>query len=187
MEPATPFLVLPKFPMGRNIIALDDLTVNNLGVFKKINEVSLPTAYPESWYTASLNSSDIIVQLAFYSELPVGAIRARSFNNNQIKSSFAEALNSTTLQKTPNCIYIESFAVLEKYRNLGIGSELLSWVIEETKKRFIHEIVVHVQANNEKAISWYLKKGFVKQDLVKDYYKEQGLESPDAYILKLLV
>ena len=77
--------------------------------------------------------------------------------------------------------------MLEKYRNLGIGSELLSWVIEETKKRFIHEIVVHVQANNEKAISWYLKKGFVKQDLVKDYYKEQGLESPDAYILKLLV
>lgn len=173
--------------MGRNIIALDDLTVNNIGVFKKINKVSLPTAYPQPWYTATLESSDIIVQLAFYSELPVGAIRARSFNNNQIKSSFAEALNSATLQKTPNCMYIESFAVLEKYRNLGIGSELLSWVIKETKNRYIHEIIVHVQASNEKVIDWYLKKGFRKQDLVKDYYKEQGLESPDAYILTLLV
>ncbi|KAI5948915.1 NAT5 [Candida theae] len=173
--------------MGRSIIALDDLTVNNLGVFEKINEVSLPTTYPQSWYTASLSSSDVIVQLAFYSELPVGAIRARSFNNNQIRSSFAEAVNSTVLQKTPNCVYIESFAVLEKYRNLGIGSKLLSWVIEETKNRYIHEIVVHVQVTNEKAINWYLKKGFEKQDLVKDYYKEQGLESPDAYILTLSV
>ncbi|KAI5969678.1 NAT5 [Candida margitis] len=170
--------------MGRSITALDDLTVNNLGVFKKINEVSLPTRYPQSWYTASLESSDVVVQLGFYSELPVGAIRARSFNNNQIKSSFAESINSTTLQKTPNCMYIESFAVLEKYRNLGIGSELLSWVIEETKKRFIHEIIIHVQATNENAISWYLKKGFKKQDLVEGYYKEQGLEAPDAYILK---
>lgn len=178
---------LTNFAMGRSITALDDLTVNNIGVFKKINEVSLSTAYPESWYTASLKSTDIIVQLAFYSELPVGAIRARSFNNNQIKSSFAEALNSTTLQKTPNCIYIESFAVLEKYRNLGIGSELLAWVINETKNRFIHEIVVHVQASNEKVINWYIKKGFEKRDLVKDYYKEQGLETPDAYILTLLV
>ena len=58
--------------MARDIIALDDLTPNNLGVLKKINEVTLPIKYPESWYKQILESSNSIVQLAYYSELPVG-------------------------------------------------------------------------------------------------------------------
>ncbi|KAI5962430.1 NAT5 [Candida pseudojiufengensis] len=174
--------------MGRNIIALDDPTINNIGVFKKINEVSLPTIYPESWYKSSLESNEYLVQLAYYAELPVGAIKAKTFSNNSIKSTYQESINSSILQKTPNCVYIESFAVLKKYRNLGIGSELLNWIIEETKKRFIHEILIHVHVNNEYALQWYKKKGFIQdENIVKDYYKEQGLENPDAYILKLKV
>ncbi|KAI5954317.1 NAT5 [Candida jiufengensis] len=174
--------------MSRNIIALDDLTINNIGVFKKINEVSLPTTYPESWYKLSLESNEIMVQLAFYAELPVGAIRAKTFNNNSIKSLYQESINSSILSKTPNCVYIESFAVLEKYRSLKLGTELLNWIIEETKKRFIHEILIHVHVTNEYALEWYKRKEFVKdENIVKDYYKDQGLENPDAYILKLSV
>ena len=173
--------------MGRNIIALDELTVNNVGVFKKINEVTLPCKYPETWYDQSLKSSDTVVQLAYYSELPVGAIKARAFNNTHPTTSpnFEELLASSVLQKTPNCIYIESFAVLEKYRGLGIGLKLLEWVIEQTKKRFIHEIIIHVHQLDEKVISWYKKRGFKEGEVAKDYYKNQGMNEPNAVILRL--
>lgn len=175
--------------MGRDIVALDDLTVNNLGVFKKINEVCLPTKYPDSWYKDSLNS-DQIVKLAFYSELPVGAIKAKTYNKLHKINTFENLLSANLPSKViPNAVYLESFAILEKYRGLGIGSKLLEYLIEETKLKFIHEIVIHVHVDNELALNFYLKKGFVKmlEEPVVDYYKEQGLEHPDAYVLTLTV
>ncbi len=175
--------------MVRDIIALDDLTPNNLGVLKKINEVTLPIKYPESWYKQILESSNSIVQLAYYSELPVGGIKARTFHNNH-NLKFNDFVNNKLLQvlsKTPNTVYIESFAVLEAYRGLGIGKKLLNYLIEETKKRFIHEIIIHVSVANHEAISWYKKQGFLQGELVTDYYKDQGLESPEAYIFTIAV
>ncbi|KAI3405991.2 NAT5 [Candida oxycetoniae] len=174
--------------MGRDIVALDNVTVNNIGVLKKINEVVLPCKYPESWYNQCFTETNILVQLGYYAEIPVGAIKARVINNYQIKSSFEEEIsNSNVLKKTPNCVYIESFAVLPNYRHYGIGSKLLEWLIEQTKKRFVHEIIIHVQTCNESALEWYTKKGFEKGELVKDYYKNQELDSPDAFVMKLRV
>ncbi|SGZ56328.1 CIC11C00000001845 [Sungouiella intermedia] len=172
--------------MGRDIITLDDLTVNNLGTFKKLILVTLPTTYPESWYKDSLNS-DQIVKIAFYSELPVGEIKGKLINSSHNIPTFEVAsavqLNSKII---PNAVYLESLSVLEAYRALGIGSKLLNWAIEEAKLRFVHEIVLHVHVDNTAAIEWYKKKGFSQVgEKVVNYYKEQGLENPDAVILSL--
>lgn len=174
--------------VGRSVITLDDLTANNLGTFKKINEVTLPTSYPESWYKDSLNS-DQIVKLAFYSELPVGEIKAKLINSSHklpnFEVSHSNQLNSKII---PNAVYVESLSVLKAYRNVGIGSKLLEWIIEDAKLKFIHEIVLHVHVDNLDAINWYTKKGFLGVgETVKDYYKQQGLENPDAIILSLSV
>ncbi|CAH2350373.1 N-alpha-acetyltransferase Nat5p [[Candida] railenensis] len=182
--------------MPREIISLDDLTPNNVGVLKKINQVTLPTTYPESWYKDALQS-DQIVKLAFYSELPVGNIKAKAIKFSS-KQSFENITNTKETASSgsdsqpkilPNAVYIETLAVLASYQNLGIGSKLLSFIIEETKTRFIHEIVLHVQSSNIKAIDWYLKKGFSKKEEVKDYYKDQGMEGADAdaFILSIEV
>ncbi|CAI5755944.1 unnamed protein product [Candida verbasci] len=173
--------------MGRDIIALDDLTINNVGVLKKINEVTVGTNYPQSWYDSILKSSDSIVKLAYYSEIPIGGMKAKTFNNSQSKSNFQEVISSNISNKTPNCVYIESFAILKAYQSLGVGSKLLTWLIEETKSRFIHEIIVHLHTDNKKAIEWFEKKGFKQLTEIKDYYKDQGLENPDAYLHSLTV
>lgn len=172
--------------MGRSVIALDDLTPNNLGTFKKVNEVSLPTSYPESWYQESLAGAQI-VKLAFYNELPVGAIKGRLFNTSHKVPTFEFATKANMNTKiVMNALYIESFAVLKAYRSQGVGSRLLEWVISEAKERFVHEAFLHVHVKNEEAIAWYKKKGFVqKDDIVKDYYKEQNLPEPDAVILSI--
>ncbi|OBA24444.1 acyl-CoA N-acyltransferase [Metschnikowia bicuspidata var. bicuspidata NRRL YB-4993] len=172
--------------MGRSVITLDDLTPNNLGTFKKINEVSLPTSYPESWYKESLDSAQI-VKLAFYNELPVGAIKGKLFHTSHKLPNFELSTKSNMNTKiVMNALYLESLAVLKAYRNQGVASELLQWIISEAKSRFVHEIFLHVHVENDEAIQWYKKKGFVQKDeVVKDYYKEQGLPQPDAAILSI--
>lgn len=174
--------------MGRSIITLDDLTVNNLGTFRKINEVTLPTTYPETWYKDSLNN-DQIVKLAFYSELPVGQIKGKLLNSSHSLPSFeVSSSNQMNSKIVPNAIYIESLSVLDAYRNLGIGSKLLEWVIEEAKQKYIHDILLHVHVDNKEAAAWYTKKGF-KQigEPITDYYKQQGLSNPDAITLSLTI
>lgn len=177
---------LTAFTMGRDIIALDDLTVNNLGVFKKINEVSLATKYPDSWYLSSLNS-DQVVKLAFYSELPVGAIKGKLINTNNKTASFETSTSNQLVEKSiPNAIYIESLAVLEAYRKHGIATKLLDWLVAVTKEKFVHQIVLHAHVDETAAIEWYKKRGFVQApEVIKDYYKQQGLPHPDAVVLSL--
>lgn len=174
--------------MGRSVVALDDLTVNNLGTFKKINEVCLPATYPEAWYKDSLNS-DQIVKLAFYSELPVGAIKAKTINSSHNLPSFEVSSSSQLSSKIiPNAVYIESLAVLKAYRGHHVATELLNWLIEESKQKFIHQVILHVHGDNTEAIEWYKKKGFTQVgEIVKDYYKQQGLENPDAIMLSLSI
>lgn len=170
--------------MTRSIITLDDLTRNNLGTFKKINTVCLPTAYPDSWYTDSLNP-DQIVKLAFYSELPVGAVKGKLINTAHSVASFEASAAAVAPKTVPNALYLESLAVLEAYRDKGVGSKLLDWLVEETKLRFVHAIVLHVHVGNTAALEWYKKRGFVQGDLVENYYKLQGLADPDAYVMTL--
>lgn len=174
--------------MGRNIITLDDLTVNNIGTFKKILLVTLPTSYPETWLKDAFNN-DHIVKLAFYSELPVGQIRGKLSNSSHNISSFESSTSAQLSSKIiPNAIYIETLSVLEAYRNQGIGSKLLEWIIEQAKERFIHEIYVHVHIKNDSAIHWYEKKGFERSsEPVKGYYELQNLNEPDALVLTLKV
>ncbi len=76
-----------------------------------------------------------------------------------------------------------TLAVLSPYRNYGIGTKLLDYVINNAKKIFIHEIYVHVWIKNEEAIEWYLKRGFKKNEIIKNYYKK--LDNSDAIVLTL--
>lgn len=174
--------------MVRSTVTLDDLYPNNLGTFKIINEVCLPTSYPESWYKDLLNL-DQLKKLAFFSELPVGAIKGKLVNLSHRMPTFEVSASGQINSKiVPNAVYIESLAVLPAYRGHGVASQLLNWLISETKERFVHEIALHVHVDNKEALEWYKKKGFVQlEEVVKDYYKQQGLTNPDAFILTLSV
>ncbi|ODQ82538.1 hypothetical protein BABINDRAFT_159106 [Babjeviella inositovora NRRL Y-12698] len=159
--------------MARKLISLDDLTPNCLGVLKTINSVVLPTSYTAEWYQESLEAGEL-VKLAYYSEIPVGAIKAK-----QVYSS-----NTSKPSTVPTGVYIESFAVLPAYQQKGVGSALLENLEAETAKRFIHELIAHVWCENTAGVAWYELKGFIKKDEVeKGYYEAQGLKNPDAYVM----
>lgn len=148
-------------------IELDNLTPNNLGILEKINEVTLPVKFSHDWYKEALEKNGgHLVKYAYFKELPVGAVKARIITE---KGHLA-----------PSFVYIDSIAVLEAYRGFGIGTLLLDWLIEETKKIYLHKVKCH---GWRLSVGWYEKHGFKEEGIVKDYYK--GQENPDAAILVL--
>jgi N-alpha-acetyltransferase 50 len=84
-----------------------------------------------------------------------------------------------------NCSRVDSWSFLQPYRNHKLGAQGLQLVADAaaaSPKPEIDHIYLHVQSNNEDAIRFYEKHGFVKTELVQDYYKR--LQPRDAWILK---
>lgn len=71
---------------------------------------------------------------------------------------------------------IEYFAVDEKYRGKGIAQKLLDYLIFQIYDAF--NISLEVRCNNERAINFYLKNGFEKASIRKNYYDKE-----DAYLM----
>lgn len=61
------------------------------------------------------------------------------------------------------------------------GTKLLNHVIELSGKQNIGEIYLHVQTNNEDAISFYKKFGFEITETIHNYYT--NITPPDCYVV----
>ncbi|RVU55056.1 ribosomal protein S18-alanine N-acetyltransferase [Anaerosphaera multitolerans] len=70
-------------------------------------------------------------------------------------------------------VHINNVAIDEDYRNLGIGSFLLSNVLKELGNNGFGnwDITLEVRHDNFPAINLYKKFGFVEEGMRKDYYK----------------
>lgn len=165
-------------PMSRDLVSLDNVYANRLGTFIKVTNTVLPMQYPDSFFQELVhgknNKDTFFAQLAFYSEIAVGAVKAKLIANK--KGGLL-----------PQGVYIEVLAVLSHYSGKGIGTKLLEYVATECKKHYQHALYVHVAADNQHAIEWYKKRGFEQEgDVLKDYYKNT-MNSADALVLKKTV
>ena len=70
------------------------------------------------------------------------------------------------LYEVVDILYI---AVDERFRHLGVGSELIDRLCRDLE---IKKIILEVRASNEGAISFYEKNGFTKIRPIKNYYKD---------------
>ncbi len=68
--------------------------------------------------------------------------------------------------------YITNIAVTETHRKKGIGSKLLSEMIEQAHKRNLSFLSLEVRVSNEKAISLYKKSGFDYVGIRKNFYEK---------------
>ena len=75
-----------------------------------------------------------------------------------------------------------TITVLKPYRRYGIASKLLSRAIEDCMvAREVSRMVLHVQSNNEQALSFYKKNDFIVESHLENYYTD--LEPSDCYFL----
>lgn len=65
-------------------------------------------------------------------------------------------------------IHINYFSVLGKYRNNGFGTKLIKKIISDNKDS---KIELLVKKDNAKAINFYTKNGFIKEDYSKEKIK----------------
>lgn len=93
------------------------------------------------------------------------------YEENDILKGFIELENHF---ETTDIINI---AVLEEYQNQGIATKLIEYVIANLKQQ---NIMLEVNAENEKAINFYKRNMFIEINRRKKYYNAQD----DAIIME---
>jgi ribosomal-protein-alanine N-acetyltransferase len=71
-------------------------------------------------------------------------------------------------------MHIGNLAVVEGFRRRGIGSRLLTELLDIARPRRIELITLEVRASNRAAISLYEKFGFSAIAMKPDYYRSEG-------------
>ena len=77
---------------------------------------------------------------------------------------------------------IDNFLVNSMYRNRGIGSKLMSYLIEIASRNNVVNITLEVRVSNIVAINLYKKYGFCEVAIRKYYYGDE-----DGILMELKV
>mmetsp|Transcript_19656 Transcript_19656/g.27100 ORF Transcript_19656/g.27100 Transcript_19656/m.27100 type:complete len:183 (+) Transcript_19656:36-584(+) len=148
-------------------IDLGEVTDKNIGQLKLLNSVIFPVQYRETFYKDVLAFPEL-TRLAFYnSDILAGAVCCREIVE----------------EGTPK-LYIMTLGVLAAYRNHGIGSILLEFVLNKICKERPHikQVYLHVQVSNDVAIEFYKKFGFEVGKKIENYYRR--IEPADCFLVQ---
>ena len=83
---------------------------------------------------------------------------------------------------------ILNISINKNYQRKGYGKKLLHFLIKELKDRMIRQLMLEVRLSNQAAISFYLKYGFEKISLRKNYYminSKHPNQKEDGIIMRL--
>lgn len=138
----------------------------------KINRFSLPENYPYYFFVEHLKEYGAAFYVAEVNDSGVvGYIMPR------IEWGFSNIKQLPILVKKGHVV---SIAVLEKYRNKGIGTALLQASLKAMKEIYgAEEVYLEVRISNEPAINLYRKLGFKEVKVLKHYYAD----GEDAYLM----
>jgi [ribosomal protein S18]-alanine N-acetyltransferase len=128
-----------------------------------INRVSLPENYPIGYFIQLIKDWKETSAIAEMDGNVVGYVLTRIE-----KFSFSGFLSG----RYPKS-HVISVAVLPEVRGLGIGSELMKFVIEKvTQDESIKEMTLEVRKSNTPAILMYEKLNFSKSKILDNYYRD---------------
>lgn len=82
-------------------------------------------------------------------------------------------------------VYIQTLCVLSPFRGLGVATALLRAMLDTVglgkQKNTKVGIYAHVHVENEDALAWYEKRGFVRVRKIEKYYRR--LQNCDAWMI----
>lgn len=146
-------------------IAVDDLTANHIGTFKKLHQVLFPIQFAPSFYKDALNTTLTLSKLAYFNDIPVACFSAKIHP-----------------EKNGARVYLLTFGVLAPYRRLGIGEKMLEYLENHVKTELkAKDISLHVQEGND-ARDWYVKKGYAEESFEPQYYPKN--QPSGAFLLR---
>lgn len=78
-------------------------------------------------------------------------------------------------------MHLITIAVDPSYRRLGLGSRLITFLLDESIKKQVKKIFLDVRKSNQAAIALYEKFGFEKMAIRKKYYSDND---EDAIVME---
>lgn len=136
---------------------------NHLSTLRALTSTLLPVRYSDKFYRDCLidDARQAIARVVIYESKIVGWIRCR------LETA------SNKHESGPFQIYIQALGVLAPYRGLGLAMKLLD-AIEKLVRDLpfpVLSIYAHVWEDNERALTWYEKRGFRRIVMQQQYYK----------------
>ncbi|KAI4625532.1 hypothetical protein J4E80_002664 [Alternaria sp. BMP 0032] len=175
-QPAIPKLFDLR-PLPPNV-QLVPLTEDLLPAFKRLNTLTLPISYPETFYKETMtephhgitlvavwHSSPTNATLASPTEKPhlVGAVRCRILPSSNL--------------------YISTIGVLAPYRSHGIAMHLLQTIVKKAVElHSVRCVTAHVWEANEEGMEWYKKRNFEILEREEGYYRK--LRPQGAFLVR---
>jgi ribosomal-protein-alanine N-acetyltransferase len=154
-----------------NSFLIRNVRMDDIDDIIMINRLSLPENYPYYFFVDHIKDYGKAFYVAEVNGDVVGYIMPR------IELGFSNLKNLPSLVKKGHVV---SIAVLEAYRNRGIGTALLKASMKSMKEDYsAEEVYLEVRVSNYPAISVYEKLGFMKIKVLKHYYAD----GEDAYLM----
>ena len=99
---------------------------------------------------------------------------------------FNEEVHSYLNCQSYNCVYIMTIGVLDEFRKLHIGSNLIKYIIDTAMSEYLCVgVYLDVIVYNQSAINFYEKNGFKKVSNIKNYYDIKGVPYDSDVFLKI--
>ena len=197
-------------------IVYKPLTISNLEEIKNLHKEWFPIDYDDdyfkkvfinkysSYFTIGafynieikqeknvLKNKEIIIGMALCEFREVSKYFVNHTSREAIKEicnniDFNEEVNSYLKCQSYNCVYIMTIGVLDEFRKLHIGSNLVKHIIDIAMWEYLCVgVYLDVIVYNQSAINFYEKNGFKKVSTIKNYYDIKGVFYDSDVFLKI--
>ncbi|MBN2802221.1 MAG: ribosomal protein S18-alanine N-acetyltransferase [Deltaproteobacteria bacterium] len=124
----------------------------------------------------------------FSSPWPVESFKSEieklSWSVTYIAAIDESAAGFMLLWQINNEFHLQKIGVLKKFRNRGVAHSMITFIIEQAKRRSLSRILLEVRGTNSGALNLYKKNGFEIMDVRKGYYTDSG---DDALVMELKI
>lgn len=121
-------------------------------------EIKLTVEQEKEWIASFLSSSNSILLIAEYEKEIIG--------NIDLTGSRRKVMEHTA---------VIGMGMLEEWRNTGLGTALLSAVVEWARQNPLLEIIwLQVYTENKTALNLYKKTGFEERGILKNFFKHNN-------------
>lgn len=181
-------ITLPNHPD----ITITSIQTSHLPALTRLTSTLLPIKYPSTFYTSIVSDpiASTFSRVALYT--PVSSSTSPPISNpiGWIRCSLEPYPEATSPPSpvTPiyNQIYIKTLCLLAPYRRMGVATALLDCILEPDhvlREHNIQFVFAHVWEQNEEALEWYEKRGFLREGgRVDGYYTK--LRPQGAWIMR---
>ena len=183
--PSNPLLLQPSIPQLFALrplpinVELVPLTAELISAFKRLNALTLPIAYPESFYKETMTEPHHSITLvALWHAAP---LRHGSSDAQPEQPLLVGAIRCRILPSMQ--LYISTIGVLAPYRSHGIAMHLLQVIVRRAVELHgVRCVTAHVWEANEEGLEWYKKRGFETLGKEDGYYRK--LRPQSAFLVR---